>query len=1069
MAHFDPKNGPGGDTTMAYDLETIRESLKAEMRRELKIKEGAENMAKVAKDKKQKAELAAILKASNAKLSELRNHLNEVNAQVADTDPSVTSPGAVAALGGTPSRALSRLDRLEKQMAIELKVKQGAENMMKMYETRKDKRVLAEAMQMLNDSKQKIEILRMKILKEQASGLALTEGGDNDERDMAAATEGLAGKNGDVIDELNLRIEELQHRIEIESRVIAGCKNILKAFPDKKAFAEAQGKLEESTQKLEILRRSLECRESEKDGGYTEISIDTGHRIHHTIQSSGGVSPRRQRVQPTSAAAAAAAGSGTTLFGCTATHISKTALMTGTLYLKLIGVEDLLEPAATGRVRRSSGSMSMPHRGFTVSGSATLSFDAFSSSSSSSHTRSKTTKLKPSSDSVQGRGIKAVLKLDQKEIGRTVWKPQGSKSWEQCFSIELDKSRELEVDLISHVNGSLCGLVYLRLGLFLDAQHHTLTLPVEPQGQLNVEVQYEEPRVDRQHVKLKRQKLFVLGKGKGGRKFLRAGDLNTNVAAWARMLKRATPQVCTTTSTTSPPKASPFHPATKATIHPRENDSSASSLLPGNVEKQPQCASMTTRESLQSAMPKSRSAVALPPDEALPSELASTGQESSSELSGRQSLDIQSALAAFSFLDDSTLINRSSDSALLESVLSTSSRVVSTLIDNDSEEEEEKEEEEEEEEEKRKNVGDTEAKAAAAISPTVPSAHAGQPVATSGVSRHRTMDNYNCVAVLGRGHFGKVMLAEDKITNEIVAIKALKKGDILSRDEIESLMSERKIFEIANEMRHPFLINLYSCFQTKDHVCFVMEYAPGGDLMMHIHTDVFSEKRACFYAGCVVLGLQYLHERGVVYRDLKLDNLLLDEDGYLKVADFGLCKEGMWHGCKTGTFCGTPEFLAPEVLTETSYTRAVDWWGLGVLIYEMMVGESPFPGDDEEEVFDAIVNDEVRYPRYLSNESIAIMRRLLRRNPEKRLGASEADAEEVRKQPFFRNLNFDLLLERKVKPPFKPTIKSIRDVSNFDDEFTSEVPRLSPPQEPRILTEDEQELFASFDYTADWV
>jgi protein kinase N len=215
-------------------------------------------------------------------------------------------------------------------------------------------------------------------------------------------------------------------------------------------------------------------------------------------------------------------------------------------------------------------------------------------------------------------------------------------------------------------------------------------------------------------------------------------------------------------------------------------------------------------------------------------------------------------------------------------------------------------------------------------------------------------------------------------------------------------MSEKRIFEIANEIRHPFLINLYCCFQTKSHVCFVMEYAPGGDLMMHIHNDVFSERRASFYAGCVVLGLEYLHQRGVVYRDLKLDNLLLDEDGYLKIADFGLCKEGMWYGCKTGTFCGTPEFLAPEVLTDTSYTRAVDWWGLGVLIYEMMVGESPFPGDDEEEVFDAIVNDEVRYPRYLSGESIGLMRRLLRRNPEKRLGASEADAEEIKKQPFFR-------------------------------------------------------------------
>ena len=112
------------------------------------------------------------------------------------------------------------------------------------------------------------------------------------------------------------------------------------------------------------------------------------------------------------------------------------------------------------------------------------------------------------------------------------------------------------------------------------------------------------------------------------------------------------------------------------------------------------------------------------------------------------------------------------------------------------------------------------------------------------------------------------------------------------------------------------------------------------------------------------------------YRDLKLDNLLLDTDGYVKIADFGLCKEGMGFGDRTGTFCGTPEFLAPEVLTETSYTRAVDWWGLGVLIFEMLVGESPFPGDDEEEVFDSIVNDEVRYPRFLSLESIAIMRRV---------------------------------------------------------------------------------------------
>ena len=128
--------------------------------------------------------------------------------------------------------------------------------------------------------------------------------------------------------------------------------------------------------------------------------------------------------------------------------------------------------------------------------------------------------------------------------------------------------------------------------------------------------------------------------------------------------------------------------------------------------------------------------------------------------------------------------------------------------------------------------------------------------------------------------------------------------------------------------------------------------------------------------GCVVLGLQFLHENQIVYRDLKLDNLLLDKDGFLKIADFGLCKEGMGPEDRTSTFCGTPEFLAPEVLTDTSYTRAVDWWGLGVLIFEMLVGESPFPGDNEDEVFDSIVNEEVRYPRFLSAEAIGIMRRL---------------------------------------------------------------------------------------------
>ena len=238
------------------------------------------------------------------------------------------------------------------------------------------------------------------------------------------------------------------------------------------------------------------------------------------------------------------------------------------------------------------------------------------------------------------------------------------------------------------------------------------------------------------------------------------------------------------------------------------------------------------------------------------------------------------------------------------------------------------------------------------------------------------LTSFRLISVLGRGHFGKVILSQYKSTGEYYAIKALKKGDILHREEVESLMSEKRIFEIINRGQHPFLINLFACFQTPEHVCFVMEYANGGDLMMHIHQEVFNETRACFYAACVVLGLQFLHDHKIIYRDLKLDNLLLDTEGYLKMADFGLCKEGIGYGDRTGTFCGTPEFLAPEVLLDPTYTRAVDWWGLGVLIYEMLVGESPFPGDIEEEIFEAITHEEVKYPRFLSTESVSIMRRV---------------------------------------------------------------------------------------------
>ncbi|KAM9744660.1 serine/threonine-protein kinase N2-like isoform 2-T2 [Menidia menidia] len=327
-------------------------------------------------------------------------------------------------------------------------------------------------------------------------------------------------------------------------------------------------------------------------------------------------------------------------------------------------------------------------------------------------------------------------------------------------------------------------------------------------------------------------------------------------------------------------------------------------------------------------------------------------------------------------------------------------------------------------------------------------------------------EDFRFISVLGRGHFGKVLLAEFKKTGKLYAIKALKKSDIVCRDEVDSLMSEKRIFEMINASRHPFLVNLHSCFQTCDHVCFVMEYLPGGDLMIHIHTDVFSEAQTRFYSACVLLGLEFLHLNKIIYRDLKLDNLLMDVDGYVKITDFGLCKEGMGHGDRTSTFCGTPEFLAPEVLTDDNYTRAVDWWGMGVLLYEMLVGESPFPGEDEEEVFDSIVNDDVQYPTSLPADAVTIIQKLLKKNPVKRLGAGERDANEVKGEKFFEIIDWETLLAKKAKPPFLPSIKAPTDVSNFDSDFTRLQPVLSPPCKPLSLSAEQQQAFADFDFCA---
>uniref|UniRef100_A0A8C9T888 protein kinase C n=1 Tax=Scleropages formosus TaxID=113540 RepID=A0A8C9T888_SCLFO len=890
------------DPEFQQRIEDARVQIRQEIQRELKIKEGAERLRRAVTNRKNAADVEGQLKASSRKLERLHWELQELNARAMVTERDTQT-------GNRSTQWKSIL----KQLAIEVKVRQGAENIIKTYSNRsvKDRKMLSTAQQMLQDSRTKIELIRMHILK-------VTQAGQED-RESGQPQGERSGGSG-CTDSIALG-SSLRHHLRIEAAVAEGAKNVVKQLgvhrvQDRRVLAEAQARLQESSQKLDLLHLSLEKRLSELPQDHPErdaIKEDL------SLGASPSSVPSPVRLQSPS--------------------FLKPASLTGRLVVRLLGCQDLLD-LVPGRCRVTTVS--------TAPGSP-------------SDTKSLKMLTGLSSRSINTAEISAVLKLDNKMVGRTNWRPLSNQAWNQSFSIELERARELEIAVYWRDWRALCAVKFLRLEDFLDNQRHGMCLNMEPQGLLFMEVTFVNPVIER-HPKLQRQKrIFPKEKGKN---FLRAAQMNINFATWGRLMMSMLPP-CNTATTISLPLSGSSDPE----VTPPQGEKVTVSIKLNFGDDPP---------------PK-------PPQlhfgETVPNSSLATAMETPTTLSQFKGM----VLMCFSF------------------------PVISALSRNNG---------------------------------------------------RMQIEDFRCISVLGRGHFGKVLLAEYKRTGKLYAIKALKKGDVVSRDEVDSLMCEKRIFETINAARHPFLVNLHGCFQTVEHVCFVMEYSPGGDLMIHIHNNIFTEPQARFYAACVLLGLEFLHKNKIVYRDLKLDNILMDADGFVRIADFGLCKEGMGHGDRTSTFCGTPEFLAPEVLTDNNYTRAVDWWGMGVLLYEMLVGESPFPGEDEEEVFDSIVNDEARYPRFLSPDSISIIQRLLRKNPEKRLGASEQDAGEVKKQPFFKSVEWEALLAKKVKPPFLPTIKGAADVSNFDTEFTCLKPVLTPPQTPCPLTSEQQEFFADFDFSS---
>ncbi|KAN0087560.1 Protein kinase-like domain containing protein [Tylopilus felleus] len=323
-----------------------------------------------------------------------------------------------------------------------------------------------------------------------------------------------------------------------------------------------------------------------------------------------------------------------------------------------------------------------------------------------------------------------------------------------------------------------------------------------------------------------------------------------------------------------------------------------------------------------------------------------------------------------------------------------------------------------------------------------------------------TIDDFELITVIGKGSFGKVMQVRKRDTMRIYALKTIRKAHIVDRKEITHTLAERLVLARVN---NPFIVPLKFSFQSEQKLYLVLAFVNGGELFHHLQREQrFNEERSRFYSAELLLALEHLHELDVVYRDLKPENILLDYTGHIALCDFGLCKLNMKDSDTTNTFCGTPEYLAPEILNGQGYNKVIDWWTLGVLLYEMLSGLPPFYDEVTDKMYQKILTDPLVFGPEIGSEARSILTSLLNRDPTRRLGVN--GAEEIKKHPFFeKHIDFKKLLQKKIQPPFKPSVSSPVDVSNFDTVFTTEAP-IDSYVDGSQLSSTVQAQFAGFSY-----
>uniref|UniRef100_A0A3Q1IBS1 Ribosomal protein S6 kinase n=1 Tax=Anabas testudineus TaxID=64144 RepID=A0A3Q1IBS1_ANATE len=322
---------------------------------------------------------------------------------------------------------------------------------------------------------------------------------------------------------------------------------------------------------------------------------------------------------------------------------------------------------------------------------------------------------------------------------------------------------------------------------------------------------------------------------------------------------------------------------------------------------------------------------------------------------------------------------------------------------------------------------------------------------------------FELLKVLGQGSFGKVFLVR-KVTppdaNQLYAMKVLKKATLKVRDRVRTKMER----DILADVNHPFVVKLHYAFQTEGKLYLILDFLRGGDLFTRLSKEVmFTEEDVKFYLAELALGLDHLHSLGIIYRDLKPENILLDEEGHIKLTDFGLCKEAIDHEKKAYSFCGTVEYMAPEVVNRQGHTHSADWWSFGVLMFEMLTGALPFQGKDRKETMNLILKARLGMPQFLSAEAQSLLRALFKRNPANRLGSNADGAEEIKRHGFFSTIDWNKLFRKEMKPPFRPAVARPDDTFYFDSEFTSRTPKDSPGVPPSAGA---HQLFRGFSFVA---